>query len=282
MSIVEFYQREELVGLVVELTERYSGFDSTSVTYERAQQLMEAVCCCLQMHQQLESDLPTGTNITVREAYQRGYEAVCNQARQVRLLYEQLLPRFQSYGMLCLQDTIVKGIPAFLVHYDARYCPQDRLLTMDYPVLTDLRSLRGVQAVWAYLRCIDLEQRFLSKLGYDFVCDSLWAYHSNYAVLIENICAIVLPGLLGYVLLEKPLHQRCFTKQDYRVLTNRYGAMEQSQLIEVVRSAVSRLTRWDGDVEQYLLQGAEDAAVRLSVAMETNTLQTVCLPCCEK
>ena len=67
-----------------------------------------------------------------------------------------------------------------------------------------------------------------------------------------------------------------------RVLTNGYGAMEQSQLIEVVRSAVSRLTRWDGDVEQYLLQGAEDAAVRLSVAMETNTLQTVCLPCCEK
>ena len=51
MSIVEFYQREELVGLVVELTERYSGFDSTSVTYERAQQLMEAVCYCLQMHQ---------------------------------------------------------------------------------------------------------------------------------------------------------------------------------------------------------------------------------------
>lgn len=34
MSIVEFYQREELVGLVVELTERYSGFDSTSVTYD--------------------------------------------------------------------------------------------------------------------------------------------------------------------------------------------------------------------------------------------------------
>ena len=58
--------------------------------------------------------------------------------------------------------------------------------------------------------------------------------------------------------------------------------MEQSQLIEVVRAAISRLTRWDRDVEQYLLQGAEDVAVRLSVAMATNTLRTFCLPCCEK
>lgn len=137
-------------------------------------------------------------------------------------------------------------------------------------------------AVWAYLRCIDLEQRFLSKLGYDFVCDSLWAYHPNYTVLIENICAIVLPGLLGHVLLERPLYQRCFTEQDYGVLIDRYGAMEQSQLIEVVRAAISRLTRWDRDVEQYLLQGAEDVAVRLSVAMATNTLRTFCLHCCEK
>ena len=41
-----------------------------------------------------------------------------------------------------------------------------------------------------------------------------------------------------------------------------------------LRAAISRLTRWDRDVEQYLLQGAEDVAVRLSVAMATNTLRT--------
>ena len=114
-------------------------------------------------------------------------------------------------------------------------------------------------AVWAYLRCIDLEQRFLSKLGYDFVCDSLWAYHPNYTVLIENICAIVLPGLLSHVLLERPLYQRCFTEQDYGVLIDRYGAMEQSQLIEVVRAAISRLTRWDRDCLLYTSPSPRDS-----------------------
>ncbi len=131
--------------------------------------------------------------LTAREAYRLGYEAVCNQARQVGALYEQLLPHFQSYGLVCLQDTVIKGIPAFLMHYDARYCPQDTLLTLDYPVLTDFGHLCGVQAVWAYLRCIALEQRFLSRLDFEFVCDSLRDYHVDYTVLIENICGIVLP-----------------------------------------------------------------------------------------
>ncbi len=280
MSIVGLYQPEDLIALAAELVERHSGFDSTSVTYEQAQHLMEAVCYCLQMYEQSESGLPARNMLTAREAYRLGYEAVCNQARQVGALYQQLLPHFQSYGLVCLQDTVMKGIPAFLMHYDARYCPQDTLLTMDYPVLTDLRHLCGVQAVWNYLRCIALEQRFLSRLNFEFVCDSLRDYQADYTVLIENICGIVLPGLLGCVLLEKPLCRLCFTEQDYGALMSRCGAMERPQLATLVRAAISRLAGPDREVEQYLLQAADDWTTRLAVAMETGTLWRVCLPHC--
>lgn len=280
MSIAEPYQPEDLIALAAELVERYNGFDSTSVTYEQAQHLMEAIRYCLRMYEQSESSLPARKMLTAREAYRLGYEAVCNQARQVGALYEQLLPHFQSYGLVCLQDTVIKGIPAFLMHYDARYCPQDTLLTLDYPVLTDFGHLCGVQVVWAYLRCIALEQRFLSRLDFEFVCDSLRDYHVDYTVLMENICGIVLPGLLGHVLLEKPLCRPCFTEQDYGTLTSRYGAMEQRQLAALVRSAISLLAGQDAEVEQYLLQAADDWTTRLAVAMDTGTLWRVCLPHC--
>lgn len=280
MSIAEPYQPEDLIALAAELVERYNGFDSTSVTYEQAQHLMEAIRYCLRMYEQSESSLPARKMLTAREAYRLGYEAVCNQARQVGALYEQVLPHFQSYGLVCLQDTVIKGIPAFLMHYDARYCPQDTLLTLDYPVLTDFSHLCGVQAVWAYLRCIALEQRFLSRLDFEFVCDSLRDYHVDYTVLIENICGIVLPGLLGHVLLEKPLCRPCFTEQDYGTLTSRYGAMEQRQLAALVRSAISHLAGQDAEVEHYLLQAADDWTMRLAIAMDTGTLWRVCLPHC--
>ena len=41
------YTMEELLPVVGKLTEKYTGFSSTSVTYETARQLMEAVLYCI-------------------------------------------------------------------------------------------------------------------------------------------------------------------------------------------------------------------------------------------
>lgn len=41
------YEMEELIPLVKELCDRYTGKESTSVTYEAAQRLMEAVLYCI-------------------------------------------------------------------------------------------------------------------------------------------------------------------------------------------------------------------------------------------
>ena len=41
------YQMEELLPIVSELAQKYAGFESTSITYEKAQSLMEAVIFCL-------------------------------------------------------------------------------------------------------------------------------------------------------------------------------------------------------------------------------------------
>ena len=45
------YEMEELIPIVAELTERYTGYESTSVTYEKANQLMEAVIYCIQEYE---------------------------------------------------------------------------------------------------------------------------------------------------------------------------------------------------------------------------------------
>ena len=41
------FEMEELVPLVAELAESYTSFDSTSITWEKAEQLMEAVLYCI-------------------------------------------------------------------------------------------------------------------------------------------------------------------------------------------------------------------------------------------
>ena len=41
------YQLEELIPLVAELATGYGGYEHTSITYERAEMLMEAVLYCI-------------------------------------------------------------------------------------------------------------------------------------------------------------------------------------------------------------------------------------------
>ncbi len=43
----EIYRMEELIPIVGRLAEKYTGFESSSITYEKAGQLMEAVLYCI-------------------------------------------------------------------------------------------------------------------------------------------------------------------------------------------------------------------------------------------
>lgn len=41
------YPMEELIPILAELTDRFTSKESTSVSYERARQLMEAILYCI-------------------------------------------------------------------------------------------------------------------------------------------------------------------------------------------------------------------------------------------
>lgn len=52
MEIWERYEAEELFALTAKLVRNYTGHESTSVTFEKAEQLMEAVLYCIMEYEQ--------------------------------------------------------------------------------------------------------------------------------------------------------------------------------------------------------------------------------------
>ena len=52
------YTMEELVPIVRKLAEKHHGYESTSMTYEKAEQLMEAVLYCIRETEQINALLP--------------------------------------------------------------------------------------------------------------------------------------------------------------------------------------------------------------------------------
>ena len=67
------YDMEELLPITAWLAEKYTGNDSTSITYEKAEQFMEAAIYCIQEYEMAAGQYElTGKRISAKEAYERG------------------------------------------------------------------------------------------------------------------------------------------------------------------------------------------------------------------
>ncbi len=176
MGIWTENRMEELLPIVAKLSEKYTGGDSTSVTYETAQELMEAVLYCVREYEQNQTygyELTSEFGIAAAECYRRGYELVVRKVKKMRLFYNKLVSRFCSYGCRNYEDVMTKGLPEFFRRYDPLFAPQKTILTLDYPTLLPVEGLSGIDAIEQYLNNISLEQRFLGAFDESCVCEVL-------------------------------------------------------------------------------------------------------------
>lgn len=137
----ELYELEELLPLVVELAEKYTGGESTSVTYEKAQQLMGAVIYCIRenynwrvgewMSEQkeifTETQIAGRRRLSAREAYETGYRCVIDKVKAALALYHEILEELDDFGNEFLKNTIRKGMPEFFTWYNPEFEPQDTI-----------------------------------------------------------------------------------------------------------------------------------------------------------
>ena len=284
------YTPEELIPIVAELASKYTGFEHSSISYEKAQTLMEAVMYFIhewedsasfgfpqENFESLESpqhDIPRPLRtpavpnpLPAREAYLSGREIVLKKVKLLQVFYNELIPDFHDYGSEFLRETIVKGIPSFLLHYDARYAPQETLLTFDYQILKNLDDKSGIDAVLEYVGCISLEQRFLRKFGLSYVTETLRAYHEDYGILTENICGIVLRNIICHILLNKPLDSVGFTENERESMKNLLSEKSPGELATAAEDMLKELIEcyFDNDpaLMNYLGCGLSDIAARL-------------------
>ncbi len=273
------YPPEELLPIVAELAARYTSYEHSSIPYEKARMLMEAVLYCINEFAGLQESLPLANHVSAKDAYRRGHDIVLGKAKKLHELYHTLLPEFQDYGSACLRDTVIRGIPLFLSRYDINYAPQETLLTLDYPVLKDISSLSGVDAVLAYMECISLEQQFLKKLDYGYLTGLLRRYHEEYELLVENLCPVVLQNLFGYRLSGKTPISGGFDKDNYEALRRLLSGKSEKELAASLAETLRLITKHcddsDGSLLHYLEYAVPDITTRLRYSLKNHCLDKI-------
>lgn len=187
------FEMEELLPIVFLLVRKYTSNESTSVSYEKARQLMRAVTFCIEEAEKTDTtELAVLEKQSAQEVYERGYELVCKKTKKALELYHQIMERFSSYRNQALYDTMVKGFPKFFQYYDPKFQPQNRILTLDYPTLRNVEDLEGIDAIYQYLLYMQKEQEFLAEFSEEYVEEALLDYHEDYEELFLNIPSVVL------------------------------------------------------------------------------------------
>ena len=270
------FEMEELVPIVAKLAERYTSKESSSISYEKAWQLMDAVLYCIQESNPADSFAPAAlTDLSAEQLYETGLHLVEEKMKNSLRQYNQIMTHFSSYQNNCLYDTVVRGMPEFFKWYDCRFEPQNTILSLDYPVLSDLSHLNGVDRIYEYLLCIELEQRFFSCFSTEFIINSLFQYHPGYRKIIDNLCEIVLMNVLLHFLCKKKLTELNFSSEETDwlkcFLANESVPELRDKLNHITKRLVQDYFHNDAKMLSYLSLAVQNISTRIKISAKHDT-----------
>ena len=260
------YTMEELVPIVGKLAEKYTAYESTSITYEKAEQLMEAVLYCIHELEQDGGNLAVSTDrISAQQAYETGLLCAESKVKKTLDLYNSIMTNFKHYGNKYLYRNFVLELPHFFQRYDTRFAPQNTILILDYPVLKDISEYTGIDKIYEYIRCIYLEQEFLGVFPSEYVTGVLSKYRDD----MRNLCESVLVDVIRHILLKRPLAESDWTKEDHMqiqaALMGTAVNEVKRELEKIIESFIQKYCTGDDELLEYLLGDIKNIAVQMKL-----------------
>lgn len=275
------YQPKDLLPLLKTLSEKYTSKSSTSVSYETAQQLMGAILYCIGENRYDENGeaatLPDATApIDAEASYERGYSLVVAKIKKAHTLYNCIMTGFDACGCHAYEETMVNGLPEFFKWYDPKFAPRNHIILLDYPVLHPMEDRNGIDLIYGYLQCVELEQLFLSRFPKKYIRNVLLQYHRDYSELLLNAAEIVLRNLLLNLLLETDVPVIKFSAADIDKLQGFVLHQDKELLIDTLYSELNFFIAGqfasNNALRNYLGRAVPDLAVELRNAAENNCM----------
>lgn len=275
------YSLEELLPVVEKLTEKYTSKESSSVTYETARRLMDAILYCIEAYENGgDNEVAAREKPDAALAYQLGYDRVVARVYKAREIYDGMIEDFNDYGCRNYGDTIIKGIPQFFIYYDSKFNPQDHILTLDYPTVRPINTLRGINAIYRYLCNIRTEEEFLSAFEPGCIKALLGRIVMDYKNLFyDNISYEILLTSLGCIVAEKPVGNLELVSDDLEIIQKFFEGDPAEKAEQKVRMLMSQLFHigysGNGDMDEYFQITSKDYAVRIVNGIKNHCLDGV-------
>lgn len=226
--------QRQLFNLLREVTLKYTSGDSSSVTVERANQLLANISykigLCLKGQRGVEEAVFLLKECPAAILYQKG-EGI---AKRRVVLARRLLDKTREIQMttknIAYHDTLGEGLQEFFYYYDYRFEANMSPGMVDYPLNMKHPELSGIEFVHEYLQGFYMENQFCMNFDTKVQENIFRGYDKGYDELLINLFEHTLANALGCTLCHKPPQVLDIWGEDYECITNRLRGLGLKQI----------------------------------------------------
>lgn len=274
----------DCLGLLTELTRKYTGGQSSSVRIETAQQLLDSILYTVSMRLKLCHTPDEAAELlkaeTLETLYEAGRKQIDKLAATTRILHGSLVKKLIDTPNVFYRSTAEDGINGFFKLYSPEFGAQEIHITADYPTCNGVSDLAGIEFIRRYLDNIFWENQFCALFRAEDIHRLLYAYEKDYRSLLINLYEPVLTTAVGCALAEKEILPLRLSAFDLSYLESLFKGAGDKELGGLLREGVEKLSQkleLSEELVRYLDESLVTVAGSVRVAAESNSLDRVFL-----
>ncbi|MGN1170722.1 MAG: DUF6179 domain-containing protein [Lachnospiraceae bacterium] len=260
---------------------KYNGIDSTSMTVEKAQEILESMLYTIGVAAENGAAKEEILNGSLSLLLDRGREILKGKQKSVKVEWKLLcreLPRIPNVYFL----STMENLGLFFDSYDIYFAAHHTSESIDYwPLCPVPETIKGISYIEEYIRRIQIENDFLNCFEREDVISLCEKYVSDYREALFNLCEPVLTNAIGLCLIGKEVRGLHISSAHREDIYHRLIGRTEDEICDMIKEAVLSACRQIGmtaeNEKDYLVSAAAGLGARIREALKHRDLSDIFL-----
>lgn len=236
----------DIMNLLKDLILRYTKGESTSVTVETSESLLNSILYAIDFYM-LKLDSPGAAVMelkekSIRQIYESGIELIRVCIIDTKKLYgkikrNKLMIELEPY------NTTIEEISCFFEEYNIIFGAHNGMGSIDYPLIFDDMTVRGVSYIKNYLEHLEIETEFCKLFSEEDINKMLFGYEKmcrlSHNIELINIFEILINNSIFSVLVGNEADQLNITKYQFNNINEKLKRI--TNIDELINEATNKV-----------------------------------------
>ncbi len=269
----------DLMMILVDKYKKYTVNDHSSITIEKAQQLMNSILYCINGYlKSLDEGLVSASeHYNALVLYERGLEHEKANLSNAKELLLKVKNNILNIDNVYYQDTLLSGIDLFFRNYDILYAAHETPGSIDYFLALPIYDLEGVEYILEYLNRLYIENNFCSCFATGDIEHLLKKFNDDYKDLPFNIFEVVVRNAIGLEILGKDIMKLSISTYERASLYEILKPLSIEQIQEKMILAINEILKFhqieDNKQKEYITKVVIELSYEIKQVLSIKRLE---------